>query len=251
MMLALSLLIACAPKDTSTEAAAEPVPAEEPAAESPSPFTVTSESLEEGALIPPGHAFCIPAEEGHVALGNNTSPHLAWSGVPSGTASFVVIAHDPDVPTVGDDVNQEGKTVSKDLARTDFAHWVLVDLAPDTRQLAEGADSTEVTTGGKVPGETDHGVRGVNDYTKWFAGDESMGGDYGGYDGPCPPWNDEILHHYLFTVYALDVSSLAMESIGRPFTRDDTLRAIEGHVLASATLTGTYTLNPDLQVVGE
>ena len=33
-----------------------------------------------------------------------------------------------------------------------------------------------------------------------------MRGDYHGYDGPCPPWNDGILHHYVFTLYALDVA---------------------------------------------
>jgi phosphatidylethanolamine-binding protein (PEBP) family uncharacterized protein len=30
-----------------------------------------------------------------------------------------------------------------------------------------------------------------------------MKGDYHGYDGPCPPWNDTLLHHYVFTIYAL------------------------------------------------
>ena len=50
--------------------------------------------------------------------------------------------------------------------------------------------------------------QGINDYTGWFAGDKDMAGNYFGYDGPCPPWNDEILHHYVFTVYALDVPRL-------------------------------------------
>ncbi len=249
------LLVACGPKDTTPEPAAEPAPAveAEPAgpAEAKAPFFVASSSLEQGALIPPAYAFCIPAEEGHVTLGTNTSPQLSWSGVPDGTQSFAVIAHDPDVPSVGDDVNQEGKTVSADLPRVDFTHWVLVDIPGDVRSLDEGVDSSGVTAGGKESGATDHGVRGLNDYTKWFAGDADMGGEYGGYDGPCPPWNDEILHHYVFTVYALDVTSLALESIGRPFERSDALAAMEGHVLASAELTGTYTLNPALEVVGE
>lgn len=257
MLLTLSLFIACAPKDTTPETAAEPEPSlpagAEPlgVAENKAPFFVASSSLEEGALIPPAFAFCIPADEGHVTLGQNTNPQLSWAGVPDGTGSFAIIAHDPDVPSVGDDVNQEGKTVSADLPRVDFAHWVLVDIAGDVRELAEGVDSTEVTTGGKAPGDTDHGVRGLNDFTGWFNGDEAMGGDYAGYDGPCPPWNDELLHHYVFTVFALDVTSLALASIGRPFTRDDALAAMEGHVLDSATLTGTYTLNPALGVVGE
>ena len=87
------------------------------------------------------------------------------------------------------------------------------------------------------------GRHGVNDYTAWFAGDESMKGDYHGYDGPCPPWNDEMLHHYVFTLYALDVARCAVE--GR-FTGPDVRAAITGHVLAEAKLTGTYSLNPAL-----
>ena len=77
----------------------------------------------------------------------------------------------------------------------------------------------------------------------WFAGDGDMGGDYYGYDGPCPPWNDEILHHYVFTLYALDSARCAVSGM---FKGADVLKAIEGHVLAKASLTGIYTLSPKL-----
>jgi Raf kinase inhibitor-like YbhB/YbcL family protein len=70
-----------------------------------------------------------------------------------------------------------------------------------------------------------------------------MSGDYYGYDGPCPPWNDAIQHRYVFTVFALDVPRLAVE--GR-FAGADVRRAIQGHVLAQAAITGVYTLNPRL-----
>ena len=47
-----------------------------------------------------------------------------------------------------------------------------------------------------------------------------MFGDYYGYDGPCPPWNDELVHRYVFTLYALDVPRLerarAIHGNGRP-----------------------------------
>ena len=106
-----------------------------------------------------------------------------------------------------------------------------------------GEDSSHVTARGKSPGKTDHGFRGINNYTDWFAGDADMKGDYGGYDGPCPPWNDEIIHHYHFTVYALDVPTLGLKgNFGGP----EALAAMEGHVLAKGVWTGTYTLNPDL-----
>lgn len=70
-----------------------------------------------------------------------------------------------------------------------------------------------------------------------------MAGDYFGYDGPCPPWNDERIHHYLFTLYALDVPALEISDTldGRAVRK-----ALEGHVLATATLTGTYSLNPSV-----
>ena len=80
-------------------------------------------------------------------------------------------------------------------------------------------------------------------YTDWFANDDQMSGKYAGYDGPCPPWNDEAIHHYHFTVYALDVASLNLEE---PFGAPEVLAAIEGHVLAQGECIGTYTLNPAL-----
>jgi hypothetical protein len=43
---------------------------------------------------------------------------------------------------------------------------------------------------------------GLNDYTGWFAGDAAMAGNYFGYDGPFPPFNDSLMHHYVFTLYA-------------------------------------------------
>lgn len=205
---------------------------------------LTSRSFTDGAPIPGEFAFCIPAEEGRVCLGGNRNPHLAWSDVPAGTKSFVLICHDPDVPSRGDDVNQEGRTIPASLARVDFYHWLLADLPAELREIAAGQFSDEVTPGGK-PGPTAAlGARqGVNDFTPWFAADETMKGDYHGYDGPCPPWNDERLHHYVFTLYALDVPHCAVA--GR-FTGAELRAAIAGHVLAEAKLTGTYSLNPAL-----
>ena len=71
-----------------------------------------------------------------------------------------------------------------------------------------------------------------------------MAGDYYGYDGPCPPWNDDLLHHYHFHVYALGVETLGLS--GR-FTLADVRAAMSGHILAEAELTGTYTLNAALR----
>jgi hypothetical protein len=68
-----------------------------------------------------------------------------------------------------------------------------------------------------------------------------MGGQYFGYDGPCPPWNDERLHHYHFELYATDVDRCPVDGA---FTARDVRAALAGHVLAEAHLTGTYSLNP-------
>lgn len=204
---------------------------------------VRSNSIQHDAPIDAAFAFGRPDPETHIALSDNRSPHLAWTGAPDGTQSFAVLCIDPDVPTVGDDVNQEGRVVPASLPRTDFVHWVLVDVAPSCTELAEGSCGDGVVARGKQEPPGPEGSRqGVNDYTAWFAGDADMSGTYKGYDGPCPPWNDELVHHYTFTVYALDVPRL---EVSGDFTAADVKAAMEGHVLASAAITGTYTNNPD------
>jgi len=207
---------------------------------------LTSNSFADGQPIPVRFAFCRPDPETHATLSDNISPHLAWSGAPEETKSFVLLCCDPDVPSKPDDVNQEGRTVPDDLPRVDFYHWVLIDIPATVTELQEGADSDGVTPKGKgqTPG-LQGAKRGVNGYTGWFAGDPDMGGDYFGYDGPCPPWNDSILHHYLFAIYALDIETCTMEGA---FDGAAVLKAIEGHVLAQDSMTGLYSLDPDIDV---
>lgn len=205
---------------------------------------LTSSSFSDHQPIPGEFAFAVMDPASHIKLSGNRNPQLAWSDAPAGTQSFVLICHDPDVPSRGDDVNQEGREVPASLPRVDFFHWLLLDIPASTREIAAGSHSDGVTAHGK-PGPAAPGgmAHGVNDYTSWFAGDEQMGGDYYGYDGPCPPWNDALLHHYVFTLYALDIPALAN---GRRMDGHDVRGAIAGHVLAEARLTGTYTLNPKL-----
>ncbi|PKO33418.1 MAG: YbhB/YbcL family Raf kinase inhibitor-like protein [Betaproteobacteria bacterium HGW-Betaproteobacteria-7] len=203
-----------------------------------------SNSFADGERIPGDHSFCTPDPAHHVCLGKNLNPQLNWTDIPAGTRSFAIICHDPDVPSQGDDVNQEGRTVPAALPRVDFFHWVLIDLPASVTSIEAGEFSNSVTPRGKSGQQAANGSRqGVNNYTDWFANDHDMSGDYHGYDGPCPPWNDEIVHHYVFTVYALDIERLPLEGrFGGPEVR----AALAGHVLAQASLTGTYTLNPAL-----
>ncbi|MDO6460187.1 YbhB/YbcL family Raf kinase inhibitor-like protein [Granulosicoccaceae sp. 1_MG-2023] len=204
---------------------------------------LTLDSWPEGGPIPEKFAFGRIPPEGRFALADNINPALSWDDVPPGTQSFALLCVDPDVPSSGEDVNQEGKSVPADLPRVNFYHWVVVNMPADLRAIAEGADSAGVTPKGKAPGQRPYGLTGINNYTDWFAGDPEMAGEYGGYDGPCPPWNDSIIHRYRFTVYALDVASLPLSGA---FTGEDVLAAMEGHVLASASKTGIYTMNRDL-----
>ena len=207
---------------------------------------LTSSSFADNGVIPAEFAFCAADPATHVTLSTNRNPHLAWSGAPAGTRSFALVCHDPDVPSRGDDVNQEGRIVPRSLARIDFFHWVLVDLPASVAAIEAGEFASSVTPRGKPGPEAPQGARhGINDYTGWFAGDASMAGDYYGYDGPCPPWNDEIPHRYVFTLYALDVGRLAVQG---HFGGSDVRRAIQGHVLAQAAITGRYTLNPDVRI---
>lgn len=204
---------------------------------------LTSQSFADSESIPGEFAFAVPADDGPIRLSANRNPHLAWSDAPAGTRSFAILCCDPDVPSRGDDVNQAGKIVPKSLPRVDFYHWVLIDIPPQVHSVAAGAHADGVVPHGKPPGAAPVGVQGINDYTGWFAGDPAMSGDYGGYDGPCPPWNDALVHRYVFTVYALDLPTLGLS--GR-FGGADARAAIAGHALATASLTGTYTLNKAL-----
>ena len=56
------------------------------------------------------------------------------------------------------------------------------------------------------------------------------------YFGPCPPHGDAP-HHYVFTAYALDI---APQRLRPGLTRPAFLKAIAGHTLASAQITGRF-----------
>jgi Raf kinase inhibitor-like YbhB/YbcL family protein len=200
-----------------------------------------SDSWANGDRIPPQYAAGRPDAAAGVTFSDNLNPHLAWSEVPVGTRAFALICHDFDVPSVGDDVNRDDREVPADLPRVDFFHWVLVDLPPGLHEIAEGEFSRGFTPRGKLGPATLHGARqGLNDYTGWFAGDKEYAGQYFGYDGPFPPFNDSLVHHYVFTLYALSIERVPVSGA---FTGPQVREAIAAHALAEATHSGTYTLN--------
>ncbi len=207
-------------------------------------ITVESNSLTAGQPIPEAYAFGVPDGQGRAAPGGgNRNPHLRWSGASDATSSFAILVVDFDVPANMDLVNAEGVTIPSGAQRVPFAHWLVANLPPDVTEIAEGADSDGIVAKGKPPGDAPGGgITGANDYTGFMAGDPEMEGTYGGYDGPFPPWNDELVHRYHFRVYALDTPSLDLEP---GFDREALERAMEGHILDSGELVATYAINPD------
>lgn len=206
---------------------------------------LTSPSFKEQEAIPEEYALCAPRPDAHITLAPNRNPTLAWSDAPPNTESLVLICYDTDAPTKNAPINREEQELTLDTHRTNFYHWVLVDIPPTLTTLRAGEFSEGFTRHAKQGPDAKYGTRqGLNHYTEWFAGDPEMEGQYFGYDGPCPPWNDTIPHRYVFTLYALDIARCPVEG---EFRARDVLAAIEGHVLAKASVTGTYSLNRKLR----
>lgn len=136
----------------------------------------------------------------HTCEGKDPSPELNWTGAPAGTRSFALVMDDPDAPA--------GLWV----------HWVLYDIPGSRTGLPAGVPKDErVLDGAK------HGASwGVETFSRR------------GYGGPCPPPGKP--HRYVFTLYALD------RALGLPpgKTAAELARAMKGHILAEAKLTGVF-----------
>ena len=206
-------------------------------------FRLESDSFGDREPIPADYAFGVPDGEGHAASeGGNRSPHLRWTGAPDGTKSFTVACVDHDVPADVEAMNRSDRTIPQDAERQPFCHWIAVDIPADRDEISEAAASDGIVPGGKPTGETSYGgITGANGFTQFMADDPDMGGTYGNYDGPFPPWNDELVHRYRFRVYALDTDDLGLSG---DFVFEDAEQAMEGHVLEQAELVGLYSLNP-------
>lgn len=95
------------------------------------------------------------------------SPALAWSGIPEGTKSLVLIVDDPDAPDPA-------------APKMTWVHWVLYNIPPQVAGLAEAITPAQLPTGT---------LEGINDWKRT------------GYGGPCPPIG---VHRYFHKLYALD-----------------------------------------------
>ncbi|MGZ8579805.1 MAG: YbhB/YbcL family Raf kinase inhibitor-like protein [Actinomycetota bacterium] len=209
-------------------------------------MSLQSRSVADGEPIAGAHAVATPTPDGKAEMaGADRSPHLRWEGEPEGTRSFAISVVDPDVPADRTRMGVEDLELGDDEPRVDFAHWLVVDLPSAVHELPEGAGGEGFVAHGRAPGPTTvGGVQGENGYRGLFEGNADLEGTYGGWDGPFPPWNDEHVHHYVTTVYALDVETLGLDA---GFDLDRFRRAIDGHVLGSAEIVPVYTLNPELR----
>jgi Raf kinase inhibitor-like YbhB/YbcL family protein len=215
-----------------------------PAAAEPARLTVELSGVTANGDFATPQAFCAPTPDGKSTGGPNVSPAVRWTAGPAGTKSYALALLDPHVPADLSALNKDGVTIAADAARQDFFHWVLADIPAGLTAIPEGAEGRGVVAHGKPAGPTGHGRRGANDYGRFLAGDPQMAGIYGGYDGPCPPWNDQRVHGYRLTVYALDTDRL---NLADGFDGRALIAAINGHVTAQGTTVVRYTLNPALR----
>lgn len=202
-------------------------------------LTVRIDDLDAWGRFADAAAFCPPAG----GAKKDVSPGVSWSAGPAGTQSYVLLMTDPDVPQDFGLINKAGITIPADAPRISVFHWVLADIPPTITSLAAGVESEGQVLGGKPIGPTSHGLRGANAYTMFFAKVNGMSGTYGGYDGPCPPVNDQRVHRYTIRVIALDVKTLGLAGA---FDGTAVEKAMVGHVLADGESVATYTLNPAL-----
>lgn len=202
-------------------------------------------SITHNRPVPDEFAFCVPDPQTRVTFAANRNPGVSWRDVPKDTKSLILICVDTDAPSRPDDVNKSDREVPAGLPRADFYHWIMVDIPPTLKQIEEAACAKGVVSHGKLsPAGPAQTRQGLNDYTSWFADDNDMAGDYFGYDGPCPPWNDARIHQYHFRLLAIDLERCPVEG---PFSGSDVMQAVAGHILEQTEVVASYTLNPRLR----
>jgi Raf kinase inhibitor-like YbhB/YbcL family protein len=196
-------------------------------------------------LLPSGNlpistALCLP--KGSTGVPQDKSPGLRWTAGPPGTKSYVIIMVDPDVTADLSLMNKPGVTIPVDAPRQNIYHWELVDIPPAVTHLDPGAEGDGLVLSGKPIGPGVVGIRGTNDYWPFFNKNPNMPperhGPYGGFDGPCPPANDEKVHTYKFQVFALDVATLGLSG---QFFAPAVIKAMDGHILAQGEAGAKFT----------
>ncbi len=134
--------------------------------------------------------------------GRNLSPPLSWTPGPANTKSYAVTVFDPDA-----------------RGGVGWWHWVAFDIPVNVTKLSagSGAGSDDQIPKGSIQGRNDFQIVG--------------------WGGPCPPPGSPP-HHYVFTLYALDVEQLY--GVSALTSGPTLLKAMQGHILAKATLIGRF-----------
>lgn len=138
----------------------------------------------------------------HTADGDDVSVPLTWTAPPEETVELALVVDDSDAPRP-----------------EPWVHWLLYHIPADCSSLPEGLPRAEHL-------DTPAGA---------MQGRNSWSSDNLGYRGPAPPPGDGE-HRYRFTLYALD----AELGLGASADAATLRRAMEGHVMEDATLTGLY-----------
>ena len=175
-------------------AATSSAPAQDKTAPPPAKpgLTITTPAFADGGEIPKKFTQSDPSP---------VSPKLEWTNVPSGTVSFALIFHDPDV------------AIQKKVE--DVLHWMAFNIPAEAHELPEGVSANAQLADGTVQAKNRRGAVG--------------------YMGPGAPAAGPH-HHYTFELFALDTKL----DLGADATRADVLKAMDGHILGKGVLVGRF-----------
>lgn len=143
-------------------------------------MTISSPTFENNRFIP----------SVYTCDGDNVNPPFKILETPQNAKSLVLIVDDPDAPSGA------------------WVHWLLWNIDPATKEIAQNS-----VPSGAVEGTTSFGETG--------------------YGGPCPPSGT---HRYFFKLYALD----AILKLNQSAAKSELEKAMNGHILAEAQLVGLY-----------
>src|SRR3974377_2117313 len=157
----------------------------------PPAMRLMSSAFADGSVIP----------DKYTQAGQSISPELTWSNVPPGTATFVLLFHDPDV------------ALQKKL--DDVTHWLVFNIPGTATSLEEGIKEGATVANGGVQAKN---LRGTNAYM-----------------GPGAPATAPE-NTYTFELFALDTKL----DLGPDATRADVMKAIDGHIIGKAVYEGRF-----------
>jgi Raf kinase inhibitor-like YbhB/YbcL family protein len=129
------------------------------------------------------------------------SPKLEWKNVPANTVSFVLLMHDPDT--------------APQKKSTDILHWLAFNIPATARELPEGVSADAKLTDGTIQAKNFRNAVG--------------------YLGPGAPAAGPH-HHYTWELFAVDIKL----ELTADATREDVIKAIDGHVLSKGVLVGRF-----------